>query len=109
LNVAKIKKGDTVIAITGEDIGKRGVVQRVLPKAECVVVAGVNVVTKHQKPVQTGHGQVRAGRIEFESPLHISKVMLVCPQCGKPTRVGFAVNENGVKTRVCKKCKAEIA
>ncbi len=107
--MAKIKKGDTVIAIAGEDVGKRGTVQRVLPKSERVVVAGVNVVTKHQKPVQTGRGQVRAGRIEFETPLPTSRVMLVCPQCGEPTRVGFAVNENGVKTRVCQKCKAEIA
>jgi large subunit ribosomal protein L24 len=107
--VAKIKKGDTVVVIAGEDIGIQGVVQRVLPKSDQVVVAGVNIITKHQKPVQTGRGQVKAGRIQFEALMHLSNVMLVCPQCGQPTRIGFAVNENGVKTRVCKKCQAEIA
>lgn len=106
--MAKIKKGDTVVVIAGEDIGARGTVQRVLPKEERVVVSGVRLVTKHQKPVQAGRGQVRAGRIRFEAPIHISNVMLVCPQCGEPTRVGFAINESGVKTRICKKCKAEI-
>jgi large subunit ribosomal protein L24 len=108
-NVAKIKKGDTVGVITGEDVGQRGVVQRTSPKSGRVVVAGVNMITKHQRPVQTRRGQVRAGRIEYEAPIHTSNVMLVCPQCGEPTRVGFVINESGVKTRVCKKCRAEIA
>jgi large subunit ribosomal protein L24 len=107
--VAKIKKGDTVVVIAGEDAGAQGVVQRIIPKADSVVVSGVNIITKHQKPVQTGRGQVRAGRIEYEAPVHVSKVMLVCPQCGQPTRVGFSINDSGVKTRVCKKCQAEIA
>ena len=107
--MAKIKKGDTVVVIAGEDAGTQGVVQRIIPKADSVVVSGVNIITKHQKPVQTGRGQVRAGRIEYEAPVHVSKVMLVCPQCGKPTRVGFSINDSGVKTRVCKKCQAEIA
>lgn len=106
--MAKIKKGDTIVVIAGEDIGTQGVVQRVLPRAEQVVVAGVNVITKHQKPMQTGRGQVRAGRIQYEAPLHISNVQLVCPRCKKPTRVGWAINETGVKARVCKKCQAEI-
>ena len=106
--MAKIKKGDTVVVITGEDVGARGLVQR-MAKSDRLVVAGVNVITKHQKPVKTGRGQVRAGRIKYEAPLHISKVMLVCPQCGEPTRIGYVINENGVKTRLCKKCKAEIA
>lgn len=106
--MAKIKKGDTVVVIAGEDRKARGTVQRVLPKEERVVVSGVRLVTRHQKPVQAGRGQVRAGRIQFEAPIHISNVMLVCPQCGEPTRVGFATNASGVKTRMCKKCKAEI-
>lgn len=107
--MAKIKKGDTIVVIAGDDTGTRGTVQRVFPKGEQVVVAGVNVITKHQKAVQTGRGQVKAGRIEFEAPIHLSKVMLVCPQCGQPTRVGFVVNESGEKSRVCKKCQAHIA
>ena len=106
--MAKIKKGDTVIVIAGEELGMRGTVQRVLPKEDRLVVSGVRLVTKHQKPMQAGRGQVRPGRIQFEAPIHLSNVMLVCPRCNAPTRVGFTVNENGVKTRVCKKCKAEI-
>jgi large subunit ribosomal protein L24 len=107
--VTKIKKGDTVVVITGEDLGRQGVVQRAVRKSERVVVAGVNMITKHQRPVQTRRGQVRAGRIEYEAPIHVSNVMLVCPQCGEPTRVGFSINESGLKTRMCKKCQAEIA
>jgi large subunit ribosomal protein L24 len=107
--MAKIKKGDTVVVIAGEDVKTQGVVHRIIPKTQRIVVSGVNMITKHQKPVQAGRGQVRAGRIEYEAPVHLSNVMLVCPQCGKPTRVGFVVDENGVRTRVCKKCQAEIA
>lgn len=106
--MAKIKKGDTVVVITGEDVGAEGVVQRVMTKEQRLVIAGVNMLTKHQKPVQTRRGQARAGRIKYEAPIHISNVMLVCPSCKEPTRVGFAVTESG-KTRMCKKCKAEIA
>jgi large subunit ribosomal protein L24 len=107
--VAKIKKGDTVEVITGENRGTRGTVQRVSGKDDRVVVAGVNIVTKHQKPRQAGRGQVRAGKIEFEAPMHVSDVMLVCPKCNEPTRVAYSVNESGVKTRVCKNCQSEIA
>jgi large subunit ribosomal protein L24 len=107
--VAKIKKGDTVEVITGENKGTRGTVQRVSGKDDRVVVAGINIVTKHQKPRQAGRGQVRAGKIEFEAPIHMSNVMLVCPKCNEPTRVGYYVNESGVKTRTCKNCQSEIA
>lgn len=107
--MAKIKKDDTVEVITGENKGTRGQVQRVSGKDGRLVVSGVNIVTKHQKPRQAGRGQVRAGKIEFEAPIHISDVMLVCPKCSKLTRVGYYTNESGVKTRVCKKCNSEIA
>ncbi len=107
--MAKIKKGDTVEVITGENKGTRGTVQRVSGKDGRVVVAGINIATKHQKPRQAGRGQVRAGKIEFEAPIHMSNVMLVCPKCNEPTRVGYYVNESGVKTRTCKNCQSEIA
>ena len=107
--MANIKKGDTVEVITGEDKGTRGVVQRVLAKDERVVVAGVGMVTKAQKPRPGGRGQVRGGQIQFEAPVQLSNVMLVCPKCSEPTRVGVQVNESGVKTRICKKCQSEIA
>ena len=107
--MANIKKGDTVEVVTGENKGTRGTVQRMQSKDNRVVVAGVNVVTKHQKPRQAGRGQVRAGKIEFEAPIHLSNVMLVCQKCNKPTRVGYFINERGVKTRICKNCQSEIA
>lgn len=107
--MAKIKKGDTVQVNTGEGKGESGTVQRVLGKSDRVVVSGVNIVKRHQKPRQAGRGQVQAGIIEFEAPIHLSNVMLVCPKCHEPTRVGYYTNESGVKTRVCKRCQSEIA
>ncbi len=104
----RIKKGDTVKVIAGKDKGVEGQVLRVLPKDNRVVVERVNVVKKHQKPVQAGNQQTRPGIIEFEAPLHASNVMLVCTQCKQPTRVGFRINEEGRKVRVCKRCKQDI-
>jgi large subunit ribosomal protein L24 len=106
----KIRKGDTVEIISGklEDQGKRGEVIKVIPDERRVVVQGVNVRTKHQKKVQTQAGRnVDPGRIKFEAPLHISNVMLVCPKCSEPTRVGVSRDETG-SHRVCKQCKALI-
>ncbi len=107
--MAKIKKGDTVEVIAGESKGHRGQVQRVDQKDNRLVVSGANIVTKHQTPRQAGRGQVRAGKIEFEAPIDLSNVMLVCPKCNEATRVGLVINESGVKTRICKKCQSEIA
>ncbi len=107
--MANIKKDDTVEVITGEDKGTRGIVQRVQAKDGRVVVAGVGMVTKAQKPRPGGRGQVRGGQIQFEAPVQLSNVMLVCPKCNEPTRVGVQVNESGVKIRICKKCQSEIA
>jgi len=107
--VANIKKGDTVEVVTGEDKGTRGQVQRVLAKDGRVVVSGVGIVTKHQKPRPGGRGQVQGGQIKFEAPIQLSNVMLVCPKCNEATRIGILVNESGVKMRICKKCQSEIA
>lgn len=104
----RIKRGDAVEVITGEDRGVRGKVLRIIPKKERVVVSGVNVVKKHQRPVRAGRGEVQAGIIEFEAPIHLSNVMLVCPHCNARTRVGFSVGEDGRKVRVCKKCERAI-
>jgi large subunit ribosomal protein L24 len=103
----KIKKGDQVEVICGEDRGSRGTVHRVIPEAEQVVVSGVNLVKKHQRPMPTGgRMQAQAGIIEFEAPIHLSNVMLVCPQCDQRTKVAFEFQEDGSKVRVCKKCDA---
>ena len=104
----RIKKGDTVIVIAGKDKGMRGEVLRVLPKEDRIVIERVNIAKKHQKPVQAGRGQVQPGRIEFEAPIHLSNVMLVCPQCAEATRVGFRMTEDGTKLRVCRKCDKDI-
>jgi len=110
--VRKIRKGDTVQVITGEDKGIRGTVQRVIigrrrdgtrdPNDVRVVVSGVNLVKKHQR--RTPDVRTQYGIIEMEAPIHISNVALVCPKCDKPTRVGFRVFEDGTKARYCKRC-----
>jgi large subunit ribosomal protein L24 len=103
----RIKKGDTVEVITGEDQGVRGEVLRVLAKENRVVVSKVNIVTKHQSAQRAGRSQMQGGRIQFEAPVHISNVMLVCPKCDQATRVGYAVVDER-KVRVCRKCDAAI-
>jgi len=99
-----IKKDDKVIVLSGKDKGKQGKVLVAEPKAGKVIVEGVNVATKHQKPQKQGQ---EGGIIKMETPLYVSKVQLVCPKCGKATRVAHKVAD-GKKTRVCKKCGAEI-
>ena len=106
----KIRKGDTVEVISGrlEDKGKRGEVINVFLDDRRVVVQGVNIRTKHQKQVQTQAGRnMNPGRIQFEGPIDISNVMLVCPKCGEATRVGVQRDEEGAH-RVCKNCQATI-
>jgi large subunit ribosomal protein L24 len=102
----KIKKGDTVEVISGDDKGVRGTVHAVYPKEMRVVVSGVNIVKKHQR--RTGDVRTQFGIIEREGPLHISNVALVCPNCDKPTRVGYEVAEDGTKSRVCRRCNESI-
>jgi large subunit ribosomal protein L24 len=105
----KIRKGDTVEVISGrlEDKGKRGEVIRVLPDERRVVVQGVNLRKKHQHEVQTQGRTLSPGIIEFEAPISISNVMLVCPSCDEPTRVGVLRTEGGAQ-RVCKHCQAQF-
>ncbi len=98
----KIHKGDTVEVRAGNDRGKRGEVHTFFPGKDRVIVSGINLVKKHQK--RTGDVRTQAGIIERESPIKLSQVSLVCKNCGKPTRVGFKVFEDGRKARVCKKC-----
>ena len=106
----KIRKGDTVEIISGrlEDKGKRGEVINVLLENRRVVVQSVNIRTKHQKQVQTQAGRnLNPGRIQFEAPIDISNVMLVCPKCGEPTRVAVQRDDEGAR-RFCKNCQALI-
>ncbi len=99
-----IRKDDKVVVLSGKDKGKQGKILTADPKAAKVIVEGVNVATKHQKPRKQGE---EGGIIKVETPIYASKVQLVCPKCGKATRVGHKI-EDGKKVRVCKKCGAEI-
>jgi len=105
----KIRKGDTVEIISGrlEDKGKRGEVINVLIQDRRVVVQGVNIRTKHKKQVQAGNRRMNPGRVQFEGPIDISNVMLVCPKCSETTRVGVQRDDDGAH-RVCKNCQATI-
>ncbi len=100
----KIKKGDQIQIIAGKDKGKAGKVLRVIPGNLRIVVEGLNLIKKHMKPKKGGE---KGQRIEVPASINISNVMLVCPKCGKLTRVGFKVNKED-KLRICKKCKSEI-
>ncbi|MBQ9913181.1 MAG: 50S ribosomal protein L24 [Clostridia bacterium] len=94
-----VKTGDQVVVINGKDRGARGKVMQVSPSEGKVIVEKVNVVKKHVKPRKMGEA---GGIIEAEAALYASKVQLLCPKCGRPTRVGHVI-ENGKKMRVCKK------
>ena len=105
----KIRRGDIVEIITGhrDDKGKRGEVIKVLPKSHRVTVQGVNIRKRHQSQYQTQGRTLQPGIVEFEAPIQISNVMLVCPSCDEPSRVGIQ-REDGEAVRVCKRCESEI-
>ena len=96
----KIKKGDTVQVIAGKDKGARGKVIQAYPKADKVLVEGVNRVKKHTRVTQTQRGAKSGGIVTQEAPIHVSNVMLVVD--GKPVRVGYKINEDGRKVRVAR-------
>ena len=100
-----VKKGDTVLIISGDDKGKKGKVLEVSPKEGKVIVEGLNMVTKAQKP-QPMAG-IQGGLIKVEAPVDASNVMVICPACEKPTRIKHAVVD-GKKVRVCKKCGEQL-
>ncbi len=99
-NKLRVKKGDTVMVITGKDSRKTGKILRIFSKKERVVVEGLNIVKKHTR----ARGNQPGGIEEKEAPLHISNVMLYCQKCGKPVRIKRNLLENGDKVRVCVKC-----
>ena len=100
MSLARIRKGDTVVVISGKDKGKTGKVVRLYPDYDRVVVEGINVVKRHTKPSQTNR---EGGIIEKEAPIHVSKVMPVDPETGKGTRVKTRIESDGSKTRVAVK------
>ena len=100
----RIRKGDTVKVLSGNDKGKTGEVLEIIPKTNKIVVKGVNIRKKHVKPRKQGE---EGGIIPLECAVLASKVNVVCPKCGKATRIGYS-EEKGEKVRVCKKCGAKI-
>ncbi len=104
MSAAKIKKGDTVIVLSGKDKGREGTVTRSLPREGKVVVSGVNLITRHNKPTQANPN---GGIEKVEAPMAASKVAIKDPTTGQPTRVGFAVVD-GKKVRIAKKSGAQI-
>ncbi len=99
----KIKVKDKVKVRSGKDKGREGVVEKIFPKENKVLVDGINLYKRHVKGV---YGQ-KPGIYEIPRPLYVSQISLICPRCSKPTRVGFSLKE-GKKVRFCKKCKSEI-
>ncbi len=115
-----IRKGDKVVVIAGDDLGAQGEIHSVQrakwgkgrrsgerkPEGDRVIVAGVNLVKKHQR--RTGNVNTQFGIIEREAPIHVSNVMLICPKCSKPTRVGHQIHADGTRSRQCKQCGESI-
>jgi len=100
----KIKKGDRVRVLSGKDRGKEGTVMRALPTQNKVIVDGVNVAKKHQK---ARSATMQAGIIDKDMPIHASNVAILCPTDG-PTRVGYRLDADGTKQRICRKCGGEL-
>ncbi|HAS10774.1 MAG TPA: 50S ribosomal protein L24 [Acidimicrobiaceae bacterium] len=100
----KIRKGDTVRVLTGKDRGKEGEVIRAIPERGKVIVAGVNLAKKHQRPL---NATMQGGIIDKDMPIPVANVAIVCGDCG-PTRVGYRFDDDGTKVRVCKKCRKDL-
>ena len=101
-----IRKNDNVVVTTGKDRGKRGRVVRLVPEKNRLVVEGVNIIKRHTRP--NPQKNVKGGVVEREAPLHASNVQIVCPECGKPTRIGKKILDDGRKVRVCRKCEGVL-
>ena len=104
MSTMKIKKGDTVQVLSGNDKGKTGEVLDTMPKTDRIIVKGINIRKKHVKPRKQGE---EGGIIPVECSIHSSKVNVVCPKCNKPTRIKIE-KEGKEKTRICKKCGAKL-
>ena len=102
----KIRKKDMVLVVTGKDAGKKGRVLEVLTKKSLALVEGVNFVKRHTKP--NPQRNVKGGIMEREAPVHVSNIMLICPECGKAARLGSRRLEDGRKVRICRACQGVV-
>lgn len=105
-----IRKGDQVVVVAGKDKGRQGKVIQMLPKDAAVIVDGINMVTRHQRPRRATRSTpaTQTGRIQKPAPLAIGKVMLICPHCSKPTRIGHGIGEGQRRVRKCQQCEELI-
>jgi large subunit ribosomal protein L24 len=101
----KLKKGDRVRVIAGKDLGKDGVIMRVIPEKNKVIVEGVNVAKKHQRPTRA---TMQGGIIDKDMPLPASAVSVISPADGKPTRVAYRFDDQGNKVRICARTKVDL-
>lgn len=101
----KIKKGDTVRILAGKDRGREGEVTRALPSEEKVIVEGVNMAKRHQKPTSA---TMQGGIMDKAMPLHVSNVAIISPSDGRPTRVGYRFDADGVKIRICRRTGVDL-
>ena len=101
----RIRKGDTVMVMSGKEKGRRGRVDRILTKENRMVIEGVNMITRH---VRARPGVRQAGRIQQEAPIHVSNVMLICNKCDRPSRLRVTFLEDGKKVRMCHRCQETI-
>ena len=104
MNKLNVKKGDTVVVISGKDKGKQGKILAAMPEDQRVIVQNVNMITAHVKPRKQGE---EGGIVKREAAIYASKVQVVCPKCDKPTRVAYEIKD-GKKVRVCKHCGAAL-
>ena len=98
----KLKKGDRVIVTSGKDKGRRGKTEKILPKADRVMIPGINIYKRHTRP--RGEKQP-GGIIDVVKPLPVANVALICPKCNQPTRIGYRLDKQGKKNRICRKCQ----
>jgi large subunit ribosomal protein L24 len=103
-----VKKGDTVVVLSGKDRGVKGKVLLTSPATDRVLVEGVNRIKKHTKVQTTSRGAQEGGIVHQDAPIHVSNVQVVCPHCGKPTRIGHRRDDEGHNVRVCRKCDKDI-
>lgn len=104
----KIKKGDTVQIITGKDRGLKGKVIRAYPELNKVLVEGANRITRHTRVQQSARGSQSGGIITQEAPIHVSNVQIIDPSDGRPTRIGYRINEDGTKVRISRRTGTEL-
>ena len=100
----RLKKGDQVLVLSGKDVGKQGEITRVLPDRNMVIIDGINVAKKHQRSTRA---TMQGGIIEKDMPIPASNVAILCPTCG-PSRIGYRLDDEGAKLRVCKKCGKDL-